>query len=118
MHELKRIFLLVLVLTFVGGLGMGAWVGTLVASPEPLPPSLDERTNDFQRVFDDLTPSQIRRLRAVLAEHDAGVAKIRGQLSEEQFRRKVEAERLSRERIREILTEPQRAKYDKLRGRR
>jgi hypothetical protein len=113
MGELRRLILWVVGLTFLGGVGTGAWIGTLMAAPDRPEFSIDRRVSDFQRHF-ELNPSQVRRLRQVLAEHDGRVRAIREELSGEQFRRQLETEEQSRRRIRELLTEEQRREYDKL----
>ena len=69
--------------------------------------------SDFQRYF-ELSASQVRRLRQVFAEHDARVRAIRDELSGEQFRRQLQTEEESRERIRGVLTPEQQREYDKL----
>ena len=56
----------------------------------------------------------MRRLRQVIAEHDVRVSNIRAELSDEQFRRQLETEEASRQRIRGLLTEEQQREYDKL----
>ncbi|MHC4223229.1 MAG: hypothetical protein ACYSX0_04695 [Planctomycetota bacterium] len=118
MRELKRLFLLVLVLTFFGGVGTGAWIGTIVAAPSTPRPSLDDRVQDFETFFGNLDGRQTRVLREIIAEHDTAVARIRQRLSKEQFEDIRRSEDASRERIRAILTPQQRDKYDKRPGRR
>jgi hypothetical protein len=113
MGELRRLIFWVVVLTFLGGVGTGAWVGTLMAAPERTEFTIDRRVSDFQRYF-ELSASQVRRLRQVIAEHDARVRDIRAELSDEQFLRQLQTEQESRERIRGILTEEQQREYDKL----
>lgn len=112
MRELKRLFLLVLVLTFLGGVGTGAWIGTIAAAPPQVHPTLDDRVQDFEVFFGDLDGKQVRVLREIIAEHDTAVARIKQRLSKEQFEDIRRAEDASRERIRAILTGPQRDKYD------
>ncbi|MHC4548340.1 MAG: hypothetical protein ACYTEZ_06135 [Planctomycetota bacterium] len=116
MRQLKRLFLLVLGLTFVGGLGTGAWVGSLVAAQPVRETPLDRRVDDFERHF-DLDATQIRQLRTILAEHDHRKARIQQEVSAEQFMKTRALEQESRDKIRVILTEEQRGEYDKLVGR-
>jgi hypothetical protein len=87
MRQLKRLFLIVAGLTFVGGIGTGAWIGTLLAAPPKPAAKLDRRVQDFEHYFPDLDATQKRQLREA-----------------------------SRKRIRLILTDPQRTEYDKLVG--
>lgn len=112
MRQLKGLFLAVLLLTFVAGVGAGAWVESLVAAPR-YQSKLDRRVDDFRRHF-DLTPTQIRQLRDILAEHDHEDDRIRGGLTPEQYRAIRTLEARSRERIRDILTEAQQEEYDRL----
>jgi hypothetical protein len=118
MRELKRLFLLVLIFTFIGGVGTGAWIGTIVAAPPTVRRSLDDRVRDFETFFGDLDGKQTRVLREIIAEHDTAVARIRQRLSKEQFEDIRRSEDASRERIRTILSPQQRYKYDKRPGRR
>jgi hypothetical protein len=114
MREFKGLLIAALVLTFLGGMGAGAWVRSLAAAPEVVRPgSVDRRLDDFQQAFPDLSASQMRQLRTVLLRHDDAVRKIRERLSAEQFREKLASEAASREEIRGILTETQRVEYDK-----
>ena len=117
MRELKRLFLLVLVLTFLGGIGTGAWIGSLTAAPEAEVRHDDDRVAAFEERL-SLDATQVRQLRVILAEHDGKIRNIRQQITKEQFRRKLAQEELSRARIREILTQEQRREYDNLLGRR
>ncbi|MGQ0614565.1 MAG: hypothetical protein ACT4PV_12590, partial [Planctomycetaceae bacterium] len=75
MRELKRLFLLVLVLTFVGAAGLGVYVGTLAAAAPPPPPAQDRR-GEAIRPADRLDPVQSRPVRALQAEHDWEVAEV------------------------------------------
>lgn len=115
MRQLRQILVVVLVLTFVGGIGTGAWIGTLLAAPPRAAARLDRRVKDFLRHF-DLDATQTRRLRTVLADYDHRKEQIKATLTPEQLRRIRTLEESSRERIRLLLTEPQRRKYDKLVG--
>ena len=117
MRELKRLFIGVLALTFVGGIGLGAWVGTLTAAPRFQERDLDRRVQDFTDHF-DLNESQIRQLRAILYRHDKAVAKIQERMTAQERRDTWAQEDASRERIRnEVLTPAQREEYDRLRKR-
>ena len=51
MGELRRLILWVVGLTFLGGVGTGAWVGTLMAAPAKPGFSIDRRVSDVQRCF-------------------------------------------------------------------
>jgi len=115
MHQLKRLLLVVLGLTFVGGLGTGAWIGTLLAAPPKKAARLDRRVNDFKAHF-DLDATQERQLRTVLADYDHRKDQIKDTITPEQLRQIRSLEETSRKRIRLILTEPQRTEYDKLVG--
>jgi len=117
MRRLKQLFCLVLALTFIGGFGAGAWVGTLTASAprEAAPSSIDRRVGDFQFHF-ELSPTQIRQLRTVLAVHDRERAKIVQIVSAQQRQQTDRLEGKSRDEIRQLLTDRQRTEYDKLVG--
>ena len=116
MRELKRLFLAVLALTFLGGIGTGAWIGSLTAAPGTDVWTTDDRADEFEKRL-GLDATQLRRLRVILAEHDGRIRNIQLQVTKEQFRRKLEQEELSRQKIRGILTTIQREEYDKLLGR-
>jgi len=114
-REFKGLLIAALVLTFLGGMGAGAWVRSLAAAPQTTSPgSVQRRMDDFRSAFPDLTASQMRQLRAVLLRHDDAVDRIQRRLSTEQFQEKLAREAASREEIRGILTDSQRAEYDKL----
>lgn len=115
MHQLKRLFLIVLGLTFVGGIGTGAWIGTLLAAPPKKAASLERRVHDFRQHF-DLDATQERQLKTVLADYDHKKGKIKATLTAEQLRQIRALEEASRKKIRLILTDPQRTEYDKLVG--
>ena len=115
MRQLKRLFLIVAGLTFVGGIGTGAWIGTLLAAPPKKSAQLERRVRDFMQHF-DLDATQVRQLRTVLADYDHGKEKIKATLTAEQLREIRALEETSRKRIRLILAEPQRTKYDNLVG--
>jgi len=115
LREFKLLILLVLGLTYLGGLGAGAWVGTLTAAPRMRAASVDRRLGDFTEHF-DLNPSQVRQLRAVLFRYDKAVDEIRSRLTAREMREKLALERASREAIRTILDDSQRTDYDKLIG--
>ena len=116
MRELKRLLLIVLGLTFLGGVGTGAWIGSLSAGPETEISTTDGRVAEFERRL-GLDATQVRLLRVILAEHDNRIDTIHRQVTSEQFRRKLGQEELSRNKIRRILTGQQREEYDKLLGR-
>jgi len=115
MRQLKQLFLIVLGLTFVGGIGTGAWIGTLLAAPPKSGAGLERRVGDFERHF-DLDATQKRQLKTVLADYDHKKGKIRATITPEQLRQIRALEAASRKRIRLILTDPQRTEYDKLVG--
>jgi hypothetical protein len=117
MRELKRLIIAVLALTFLGGVGTGAFIGTLTAASKDRAQSLGDRVQDFKQHFPDLTSSQERQLRTVIHEHDEKIRAIRRRLSAKQFREQLAEEEAARARIRQVLTERQRAEYDKLIGR-
>ncbi len=114
MKDLRRLLLWSRVCTFLGGLGLGAWVGTLAAATPEKSRPIDRRIRDFQQSF-TLNPSQVRQLRALLHEHDAGRESIMDEVSVEQWKRIRQLEQRSRKRLRsEVLTEEQRMEWDKL----
>jgi hypothetical protein len=115
MRQLKQLFLIVLGLTFLGGIGTGAWIGTLLAAPPKQAAKLERRVQEFMDTF-DLDATQERQLRTVLADYDHKKDRIKATLTPEQFRRIRTLEETSRKRIRLILNDPQRAEYDKLVG--
>lgn len=115
MRQLKQLLFVVLVLTFVGGIGTGAWIGTLLAAPPKPAARLDRRVDDFLKHF-DLDATQQRQLRTVLADYDRKKDQIKATLTPEQLRRIRTLEESSRERIRLLLTRSQRREYDKLVG--
>lgn len=115
MRQLKQLLLIVLVLTFVGGIGTGAWIGTLLAAPPKPGAKLERRVGDFMEHF-DLDATQERQLRTVLADYDHRKEQIKATLTPEQLRRIRTLEDSSRQRIRLLLAEPQRREYDKLVG--
>ncbi len=116
MRELKRMFVAALCLTFLGGLGAGVFLGGLrAATPAPSGP-LDRRVQDWQGAF-ELTPSQVRRLREILARYDLGVQQLRDAIGAEQYRRIEELRERHRVQIRsDVLTPEQRVEYDRRRG--
>jgi hypothetical protein len=117
MREFKRLFLSVLFLTFLGGLGVGAWIGALsAAQPRAAAPTVDRRVEDWKRYF-ALDASQERRLRAALSRYDHAVERIRNEVSAEQARQLVQLRESSRDEIRDILTDEQKREYDARRDR-
>ena len=117
MRELKRLMLIVLALTFLGGIGTGAWIGSLTAAtPDSNVMSTDDRVDAFEKRL-SLDATQIRKLRMILATHDGRIRNIQQAVTKEQFQRKRTQEEQSRNEIRKILREDQREEYDKLLGR-
>jgi hypothetical protein len=112
MRQLKALLLSALALVFLGGVGTGAWIGSLAASAPG--PTLDRRVRDFTKVY-DLSPTQVRQLREILYDFDHNKKRIQ-QPTAEQFRelRALEAE--SRGRIRQMLTAEQLMMYDRRAG--
>ncbi|MDH3592606.1 MAG: hypothetical protein OER88_12045 [Planctomycetota bacterium] len=119
MRELRRLMLAVLVLTFLGGVGTGAWIGSLAAKPAGTPgPNPERRIQDWQQAFPDLTATQIRQIRTILSRHDRAVGEIRQRVSARQWREQRAQEDSSREELRQVLNEEQRRKYNRIvRGR-
>ena len=116
MRQLKLLLLATLLLTFVGGVGTGAWIGSLVAGPDHTAlDSVDRRVGEFAEFF-DLDATQVRRIRTVLLVHEKQKAEIR-QLTPEQFQRIRRLEEKTRDEIRTVLDEQQRIKYDNRSGR-
>lgn len=113
MSDLKRMFVLALVLVFLGGLGTGAWIGSLTAGPQAAAAPDDTRVEDFERLL-TLNASQVRQLRAILDSHDSQIRRIKQELNASQQRRKLQVEERSRAAIRAILTKEQQREYDKL----
>ena len=113
MRRLKQLFCIVLALTFTGGFGAGAWVGTLTAARPraTAPSSIDRRVEDFQIHF-DLSPTQIRQLRTVLARHDQERGRIRATITAEQRQRTDKLEAVSRDSIRLLLNDQPSAEAD------
>jgi predicted acylesterase/phospholipase RssA len=109
MRQLKVLLLASLALVFVAGVGTGAWIGSLAAATKE-PRSLDRRVQDFEAVF-DLTPTQVRQLREVLADFDQRKEKI-CQPTTEQSRELEALKAESRGRVRQLLTEEQRLEWD------
>jgi gas vesicle protein len=105
MRQLKALLIAALALVFVAGVGTGAWIGSLAAATRA--PTLDRRVRDFTNVL-DLSSTQVRQLREILADFDQKKEQLR-QVTPEQ--RALEAE--TRGRIRQILTEEQLREYDR-----
>ena len=84
MREFKAAILLALVLAFVGGLGAGAWIGSLRAAPQTPRRSVDRRLESWKERY-ELTPSQERRLREVLIRYDKGRDRVRAQMDAERW---------------------------------
>jgi Spy/CpxP family protein refolding chaperone len=104
MREFKTTILAAVVLAFIAGLGAGAWIGDLRASPAAGQPSVDRRLKNWTDRF-DLTPSQQRRLRSVLIRYDSGRDQIFSELNRDQRVRLEELRRRSQEEIDDILKE-------------
>ena len=112
MRDIRNLFLSVILLTFVGGVGVGAWLGSLRAAPaQPQKRSVERRMEDWKQVF-ELDASQERRLRAALNYYEMQRDRIRQEVSSEQFVRVHRLQEECREKVREILTPEQRALYD------
>ena len=116
MQDLKRMFLLALALTFVGGIGLGAWVGSLAAASPAPAGRVDDRVEQFEKRL-TLDATQMRQLRGILDEFDRQILAIQREVSASQMRRRLAAEERSRGRIRAILKPGQQLDYDKLLGR-
>ncbi len=111
MNSLYRLFAIVLALTFVAGLGTGAWVGTLTAgSADKEDSSRERRLQDWQDALPDLSVTQMRRIRTILAEHDRAVALIRERLDRTQWAEILQLESQNREKLHKVLTKSQRQK--------
>jgi len=115
MSSFKRLFLTVLGLTFIGGLGTGAFVGTLLASPKVEVQREDRRIDDFREIL-DVDDLQVERLRHIFARHQIELSGLRRTIQQENGLRYNEVHELCRQRIREILTDEQRTLYDRRRG--
>ena len=112
MRDIRNLFLAVILLTFVGGVGIGAWLGSLHAAPAQAPNrGVERRMEDWKRVF-DLDASQERRLRAALHFYEIERDRIRQEVSSEQYLRVRHLQEQCREKVREILTPEQREQYD------
>jgi len=112
MRDIRNLFLAVILLTFVGGVGTGAWLGSLRAAPDqPNKRNIDRRMEDWNRVF-QLDASQTRRLRGALQYYEAQRERIRQDAYAEQGARVLRLKEECREKVREILTPEQRAEYD------
>ncbi len=110
MRELKRFLLVALALSFVGGFGMGSWVGTVVATPRSAPSSVELRARDYQEIL-DLSVSQTRQVQERLWMYDTEV-----RLARSRNAHTLEIEQITeswRQRIVEdVLTDEQRRKYE------
>ncbi|MEE8104722.1 MAG: hypothetical protein V3T86_04210 [Planctomycetota bacterium] len=115
MNGFKKLLLTVLGLTFIGGLGTGAFVGTLLASSKVVAQPEDRRIDDFREIL-DVDELQVERLRRIFARHQIELTGLRRTIQQENGRRYNEVHELCRQRIREILTDEQRALYDQRRG--
>lgn len=111
MRQLKALLLAALLLVFVAGVGTGAWIGSLAAAA-PGPRDVDRRVRDYQR-FLDLSPTQLRQLREILHEHDKQQEERIREMTAEQRREIWALANEYRGRVRQILTEEQRAEYDR-----
>ena len=102
MREFKTLVLVAVLLAFIGGVGAGAWIGSLRAAPATNPPSVERRMKAWKERY-NLTPSEQRQLRAVLVRYDSGRDGIYSELSSEQWRRLNELREKSQREIDEIL---------------
>jgi len=116
MRDLKRMLFAALLLTFLGGIGLGAWVGSLAAAPPAPVARVDDRVEQFEKRL-TLDATQMRQLRTILDEYDRRIRAIRREVSASQMRRTLAEEERSRGRIRAILEPGQQLDYDKLLGR-
>ena len=117
MRELKKLLLCALVLVYLGGIGTGAWIGSLAAAPGTPHVDTDRRVQAFVNTF-GLTESQTRQLRTIIAQHGKANRTIEQQINETQLRQKLVLEAETRDRIRnEVMDDSQRVEYDKLRAR-
>jgi len=116
MRNFKFLLLAVMGLTFLGGVGTGAWIGTLAAQSERPQTVVDRRVQEFTAYY-DLSPVQARQLRTILVQYDRSKEDVR-QLTPEQFRELRELEEATRRRIRDLLDPAQQKDYDKLNQRR
>ena len=109
MRELKRFLILALALAFVGGFGMGSWVGTAVATPRSAPSSVELRAHDW-RDFLGLSVSQTRQVQEKLWMYDTEVRLAR---SRNAHTREIAQIRQSWEQriVRDVLTDEQRRKW-------
>jgi len=103
MREFKTLVIGAVVLAFVGGMGAGAWIGSLRAATL-LRPSVDRRLQDWTERY-DLSPSQERRVRAVLVRYDGGRDRIYSEISSEQWRRLNRLRDKSQQELDKILQE-------------
>ena len=104
MREFKTTILASVMLAFVAGIGAGAWIGDLRASPASGHPSVDRRLKNWTERY-DLTPSQQRQLRSVLLRYDAGRNQIRSELNRDQRMRLEQLSKRSQDEIDKILKE-------------
>lgn len=111
MRELARLLWIVMGLTFLGGLGLGAFVGGLVAAGPEGGPGTDRRMKDFERML-DLDAAQARRVREVLIRHDREVDEVRRRLSSEQQRDIQRIHDRDRAAILDLLSPEQRKIYE------
>jgi len=116
MRGLKALFLATLGLTFLAGLGAGAWLGGLrAAAPAEAVPSIQTRVRDWNETF-SLDRSQERRLQAILVYYDEESARIYRDLDAERFRQLHQLREECRVKLREMLTPEQQAEYDRRHG--
>ena len=102
MREFKSTILASVILAFIAGIGAGAWIGNLRASPASRSASVDQRLRIWTERY-DLTPSQQRQLRSVLIRDDAGRREIRSELNRDQRRRLEQLNKQSQAAIDKIL---------------
>ena len=102
MHGLKGPILLALLLAFIGGVGAGAWIGSLRAAPLVPLRSVDRRLESWKERY-DLTPSKERRLREVLIRYDKGRDGVRAQLDAARWNQVDQLRRTAHAQIQEIL---------------
>ncbi len=104
MREFKALIITCVALAFIGGVGLGTWVGSLRAASPPATRSLERRMTEWTTRY-DLTPSQARLIRGVLAGYDGEKSKIQSELDAEHWKRIYKLRDISLHKIDKILAE-------------